>query len=503
MVSGSKISYHALLLFLVLSHNLHACLESIDPALGANPSFFNMSDPVNREIYSQNIPADEKFYLLVHNTFPEAPLLSNIRNYNLLMPFYCPPKDTQVVDKTYIRNAWVRAITIMPSIADEDNVHWALPKGEVMVSHNYSIQVPRSATNVYPDCGIVYTLLNSSAHLSVYANGNYIGDSHLTTYTTNSTNLGIRADLFVSAAVRKDYYVSNCYCCKSGKDGCEETCCSCDFSNTEVDKEQASLNSSLSRRVYSLEALPELTILRCPTEGFGTATGNLSVKNNVPIQSISLSFPQVNLSLQTQKLDIMPVLKPHNVLEAQSAEYDHEFSEGIFVSGFNISKGFIQLNFTGVPQGDVRVANANLMVIDIFGIPHNLSDYTKITCPLNPQIDLIIPHWAEEGSNFQAVFRLSDAGKGIPNKEVKIYYSSEEQTGRTDSQGEARFTLKANYSIVEAKSEYDGKYADVSTVRTLMVYQHSTISFLLSSLAFLFILVLTYIAFRHMSRGVE
>jgi len=492
-----------ILLAALLSKDVCACLAGIDPALGANPSFFNMSDPVNREIYTQNLSTDEKFYLLIHNTFSEAPLLSNIRNYNLLLPSSCPPKNTQLVDKTYIHNAWVRAITIMPSVMDEYNNYWALPKGEVLSAHNYSTQLPRSATNVYPDCGIVYTLINSSASLSIYANGNYIGDSHLSTYSTNSTDLEVRAYLFVSAAVRKDYYVSNCYCCKSGKDGCEKTCCSCDFSDTSVDEEQVKLSSSLSRKIYLLDALSELTMLRCPAEGFGTAAGNLSVKSYVPLQSLSLSFSHVNLSLQTQKSDVTPVLKPHNVLEAQSVIYLQELSEGMFVSGFDVSKGIIQINFTGVPQEDARAQNANLVLVDLFGISHNISNYTKINCPLNPQIDLIIPHWAEEGSDFKAIVRLSDAGKGIPDKEVKVYYSLKEQTGRTDSQGEANFTLKANYSLIEAESEYDGKYAEVSTVRTLMVYQSSTISFLLSSLAFLFILVLTYIAFRRISWGVE
>jgi hypothetical protein len=491
----------SLLCLLILSHNTNACLGSIDPALGANPSFFSMSDKVNREIYDQNVSADEKFYLFIYNTFPEAPLLPSIRSYNLLLPFSCPPNGTEVVNQNYIHNTWVKAITIMPSVMDEDGNYWALPKGEVLVAYNYSIQLPRSATNVYPNCGIVYTLLNSSAHLSVYANEEHIGDTALTKYETNLMNLTVKADLFASANVRKDYYIPNCYCCKSGKEGCEETCCSCEFSKTEVDEERVRLNSSLSRKVYQFWASPELTMLRCPNSSLGTAAGNLSVLSNVPLQSMFLSFGTANLSLQMHELDIRPILKPHNVLEAQALQHNREFSENMFVSGFNVSSKSIQLNFSGVPQEEVRLPYANFVITDLFGIPHNLTNHTRILCPLTPEIDLIVPHWAEKGSTFQVLVKLSEGGKGLPNKKVTLHYSGEEQAGRTNSQGEVSFALTANQSLIEAKSEYDGKYAEMSTGRNLMVYENSMLSYLLSLLAFLFILVLSYIALGYMTGG--
>lgn len=485
------------LLLLVLSSKANTCPEKIDPALGVNPSFFNMSDPTNKDIYNQNISADEKFYLLVYNTFPETQILSNIRNYNLLLPFYCPPKDTQVVGKAYIDGAWLRAITVMPSVMDEEGNYWVLPKGEVLVAHNYSIHLPRSATNSYPDCGIVYTLLNSSAQFSVYANGGYIGNFALNSYETNSASLEVKADLLVSVNVRKGYYEQDCECCKPGSEGCEEMCCSCKLSRTEVEEEQARLNSSLSRKVYWFEALPKLTMLHCG-EGFGAAGGNFSLNTTVPIQSLLLSFGSTNLSLQANKLDIMPVLKPHNVLEAKSAAHGYESSRGIFVSGFNISKGFIQLNFSGVPQEGTRAPYANLAVTDLFGIVHDLSNYTRIVCPRNPQMEITMPHWAEKGSELQVIVRFSYGGRSIAGKEVVVYYSGNEYAGTSDSEGEVAFHLKANESLIEAKSQYDGEYSEVSVCKNLMVYEQSAVSLLISFLAFLFILALSYTALRFM-----
>lgn len=485
--------------FLLLTNNLHACLGTIDPTLGVNPSFFNMSEKVSREIYSLNISADEKFYLLVYNTFSETSLLSSIRSYNLLLPFSCPPAGTEVVSKKYIHNAWVRAITVMPSVMDEEGNYWAPPKGEVLIASNHSIQLPRSATNAYPDCGIVYTLLKKTESLSVCVNGLYTGSSMLTNYETLSSNLEARAELILSADVKKDNYAPVCYCCKSGKDGCEATCCSCEFSNSELEEEYVKLNSSLERRVYRLEASSKLTMLRCPENALDTASGNLSVVSNAPFQSLLLSFGSANISLQAQKLDIRTILKPHNVLEAQALQHVYQFSENMFLSDFTASSKAVQLNFTAVPYEEVQAPYASLVLVDLFGVPHNIS--ARISCPLNPQMDITMPHWAEKGSEFHVVVKLSEGSNALGGKEVTLHYSGENYTGATSNGGEVVFSLKANQSLVEAESEYDGTYAEVHARGNLMVYEPSIISYLLSFLAFLFILVVSYIGFRRIGGG--
>lgn len=487
----------AVLLLVAISSKADSCLGKINASLGANPSFFNVSDPASQEICSMNISDAEKFYLLVHNTFSESPFLPSIRSYNALLPFSCPPNGTEITDKSYIHNAWVRAITVMPSVMDEDGNYWAPQNGEVLAKHSYYIKLPRSASNVYPDCGTVYTLLSSEEKFSVYANGEYIGNSDMTNYATNSTNLTAKAQLSISASVRKDYYVSDCYCCKSGKDGCEETCCSCSFSNSEVENENVNAGSSLARKVYHFGALPNLTMLQCPAGVFGTAAGNFSLNTSVPVGSVFISFGHANISLRVQNLDLRTVLRPHNVLEAQSVTDGYEFSEGMLVNAFNVSQGFIQLNFSGVPP-NAGESYAQLMVTDLFGVGHNMSNYTPIACPLNPRIEISMPHWVEKGSDFQVTVHLSEEGRGMAGKSVTLYYSGASYTGMTGQEGEAVFHLKANQSLVEAVSSYDGRYASAYTRGIIAVYESSEISLLISFLAFLFILVLSYTALRYM-----
>lgn len=488
-------------ILLLLSLARAGCLDSINPAFGANPSFFNMSDPTNQGICNSNFSAHDTFYYLIHNTFQEAPLLPSVRGYNLLLPFSCPPNGTEMIDKNYIHNAWVRAITIMPSITDEDGNYWALPNGEVLSAYNYSISLPRSATNSYPDCGIVYTPLNSSAQLSVYANGDYTGNSTLASYGVNSTNLNVTAELSISASVRRDYYEPYCYCCKSSKEGCEETCCYCKFSNSDVDNEQANPTSSLARKVYNLEASPNLTMLQCPSSSTAVAFGNFSLSANVPVQSVSLSFGNASSTLYINLLDVMIVLEPHNVIEALSLQFIQQASQKMFITEYSASSSLTELSFTGVLPQDANVSNAGLVVTDLFGVEHNLTNYTPVICPLNPQMELNVPHWAERGSSFQAVVKLSEAGRGIPNKQVKLHYSGADFAGVTNSQGEVDFALVANQSAVTAESKYDCRYSAITAEAVVVVYDSYLISFFLSFLAFLFILVLSYIAVRLMVGG--
>lgn len=474
-------------LLFAFSQMAYACLGDIDPALGANPSYFNMSDEANREIYRQNISAEMKFYLLIHNAFGSSPLLPKIREYNLLLPFSCPPNESEVRDGGFIRDAWVQVISINPSVLD--GREWAPSKGEVLTRYNYSVKLPASATNSYPNCGAVYTLLSSAHNLSIFVNGREVGNSELARYETNSTDLNVEAELLISVSVREDSYAAECICCGEGEEGCA-MCCSCEFAGSRVIDEQMKLNSSARRAVYGLNSTTQLTLLRCPSTPFTTGEGNLSVNFSSPIQSLLLSLGEGNASVRMRELDVMPVMKPHNALEAIALHSQHELSERM-LSRAAVSENSLLMNFSGF-SGEVR--NASVLVVDLFGERHFYE--LNLSCPLNPTVELLLPKLVEEGSEFKAVARVTYKGKGVGGRRVVLSYSGERLSGVTNSEGEASFTLKANQSIVEAYTEYDGVFASASARGNVGVYNPSEFSYLLSLLAFLFILVISYIGLR-------
>lgn len=148
MGKASLLIYLTLFALLVLSQ-----CANIDQTLGGNPTFFNLSEQSNLEILNNsNLTSDEKFYLLFHNNLRNASLPSNIEDYNLMMNFSCAPYDAKIYNKNYIKDAWVKVITVLPSI-HEINKTWSLPAGKAITSFDYNIAIPRSATNFYPDCG--------------------------------------------------------------------------------------------------------------------------------------------------------------------------------------------------------------------------------------------------------------------------------------------------------------------------------------------------------------
>jgi len=478
-----------LIVFLFLINEVAACLSEIDPALGANPSFFNMSDETNIEIYNQNISAEEKFYLLIHNTFGNSPLLQKTREYNLLLPFTCPPNGTELKSGFFVKDAWVRIIAVIPSIAD--NKSWALPKGEVLTRYNYSIELPASASNSYPDCGSVYTLLNSTHKLSVRINGKSSGDE-TASYETNSTELNVEAELEVLANVREDLYAAACYCCSEGEE-CV-MCCSCEFQGSREIADRIVVSDSVEREVYRLNTSAALVMLSCPDEPLSTAKGNFSMNFTHPVQSIQISFGNANLTLHLRELDVTPVMKPHNVLEVIGIPIQREFSERM-MSSFAVLNSSVFINFSGVPTEEAR--KPSLLVVDLFGRKKEVS--LNSSCPLNPKIELMLPRFVEEGEEFNITVRVTYNKTGVSRRRVVVSYSGEKFSGETNERGEASFLLKANQSLVEAATEYDGVFSEANARGNVVVYRSSEISYLLSLLAFLFILVLSYIGLRRVS----
>ncbi|MEM3555677.1 MAG: hypothetical protein QXF56_03095 [Candidatus Micrarchaeia archaeon] len=477
-----------LIVFLFLINEVAACLSEIDPALGVNPSFFNMSDETNIEIYNQNISAEEKFYLLIHNAFGNSPLLQKTREYNLLLPFSCPPNETNLKSGAFVKDAWVRVIAVIPSIIDNES--WALPEGEVLTRYNYSVELPASASNSYPDCGAVYTLLDSAHNLSVYINDKNAG-SEIANYKINSTELNVKAELSVFVNVKEDMYSSACYCC--GEEECV-MCCSCEFQGSRNIAEQIVVSDSVRKKVYQLNASADLRMLSCPDEPLRTAKGNLSVNFTPSVQSLFLSFQKANLTLRLRELDVLPVMKPHNVLEVVSIPIQHEFSERM-LSSFAVSNNSVFINFSGVPRDEI--GKPSLVITDLFGRKHEVN--LNASCPLNPKIELLLPKFVEEGMEFRAIVRLTYNGTEVKQKRVAVNYSGKRFFGETNEEGEASFILKANQSLVEVTSEYDGVFSEVSARGNVAVYNSSEITYMLSLLAFLFILVISYIGFRRVS----
>jgi len=101
--------------------------------------------------------------------------------------------------KTYssgtINNAWVKIISLMPSII-ENNTLYSSNTGKLLTAYNYKYQLPSGV--ISDDCDTYYDLLENSAKLNIYINGNLIGHDKLTSFNNlNQENINFKSELVI------------------------------------------------------------------------------------------------------------------------------------------------------------------------------------------------------------------------------------------------------------------------------------------------------------------
>ena len=482
--------------------------EEINSTLGGNIAFFNLTEQSSLEILNNtNLTSDEKFYLLFYNNLPEnISLISGIENYNSAMNFSCAPEGTEIHNGNYIKDAWVKVITIMPSI-HENNEAWSLPAGKVITASGYNITLPRSATNVNQDCGSTYSLISSSSSTSTYANGVKIGEVGVIDYSIpkNSENLTVTGILSVLVDIRKDIYETYCYCCKlSEKNICIEICCLCKYSYSTNEEERISINDSLERDVYDFEAHPKLTMLQCPVDALNTAHGNLSLNATNNYQVFFMKFSNAYFYLTKSKLDIVTTTLPYKILELKVVDVNRKFSEGVYIPEVTYSQNSTFFNFTGLFYNEIKNASKlNLHLVDLFGKEYDLGNETSIKCPSNTVIRIYSNNILKEGEKFYVTVELTSNDSPLANKKVSIFYAGIINNTYTDSNGKTIFELIANENgLIESKFDYDGDYAEAYARKTIFMYTNSTLQQILNFIAMFILLFLTYVGFKIILWGI-
>jgi hypothetical protein len=481
--------------------------EEIDSTLGGNAAFFNLTEQSNLEILNNsNLTSDEKFYLLFYDNLPEnTSLLSSIENYNSAMNLSCTPKGTEIHNGNYINDAWVKIITVMPSI-HENNETWSLPAGKVITAFEYNISIPRSATNINGDCGPTYSIISSSSNVSTHVNGVKIGGAGINNYNIpkNSENLTVEATLNIFVNVKKNIYETYCYCCKlNEKNICIEICCLCKYSYSTNEEERTSIKDSLERTLYNFEAHPKLTMLHCQSDALSTASGNLSLNSTNNYQVFFMKFNNAYLNLTKSKLDIIVTTLPYKILELKVVDANEKFSEGIYIPEVIYSQNSTSFNFTGLFYGEIKNASKlNLRLVDLFGTEYDLGNETSIKCPSKTEIKIHSNNILKEGEKFNTTVELTSNGSPLANKKVNLFYAGTINNAYTDSNGKTIFELIANQGAIEAKFDYDGEHEGAYARKIIFVYTNSTLQQILNFISMLILLFLTYFGFKLIFGGI-
>ena len=189
--------------------------------------------------------------------------------------------------KTYssgtINNAWVKIISLMPSII-ENNTLYSSNAEKLLTAYNYDYQLLSGTAS--GDCKTYYFLSSKTEQLNVYINNNLIGHDKLTAFNNiNQENLNFKSELIINLRYRIDHYKNRRYCSRYDSNGkCIRYSNICEFSKTEYKTDSLTISDELNAKLYQNNPA---SLFKITDKYYGITKGVLEADNYT---SLVLSF---------------------------------------------------------------------------------------------------------------------------------------------------------------------------------------------------------------------
>ncbi len=214
-------------------------------------------------------------------TFDSFPNHDFVHEYNSKIEIDIPFDNIPVYYKGVIENAWIKILTIEPSVIYK-NTLYVKPTINPRAEFDYEIVVPEDYYSDYKrdgrTCKIKYYLDSQSESFNWYANSLNIGsDKEIFITVINYDTL--TAKLTISATIKEKRYEWDRYCCRRNSEGsCIKRCYDCDYDKTSYKTYSLTISDSISIKPYIEPTGSSFTIF----ENYGnTYKGNLTVSPNV------------------------------------------------------------------------------------------------------------------------------------------------------------------------------------------------------------------------------
>ncbi len=292
----------------------------------------NSKDLCN-EIISSNLNQTDKDYLInslliEDSSFPNHDF---VKGWNLKINVTKPLNDTKLFSSLYIKNAWVKIFSVMPSIL-EDNLTWNNGTGSVLTGFNHDVVLPKNYTaknyleNQNGYCLIIYNLQSDKGNLNLY-NGNLIGSGHLVNFTSNA-DMNFRSEYDIVVNTKIDKSVWNKYCTKKNKKGvCTQWVYKCEFKNSEIKTDKLVLNDNLFVKYYpdNLQAGLKIKDKYLDTTKFNLTTGNFSSLN---LKFLNSGFNEYNY--------VYSVVENNSILQIKADKLERKDINNLFIENNDI-----------------------------------------------------------------------------------------------------------------------------------------------------------------------
>jgi hypothetical protein len=297
----------------ISSANYNTCLEILKS---------NLSD-YEKEALISNLEYNNKF-------FPDHEFVFNLNN-NIVIK--SAPEGVEVINKDFIRNAWVDIFAIMPSVLYNESL-FVSEKASVFTGFNYEVNLPSNYdSSSYPktkngDCKTQYFLEEERTEINIYVQNKYFGNGDFIDVLISSDS-EIKAELNILIDVNIRHYVWNRYCSSRRADGsCRRYSESCDYKNTENKIEKLKIfdslfvkrdNNILSANVFPVSAYSGTTTLKIES-----------------LDSVEVKFESSEYAFYKYVYSIEYSKPPYYISTLKAQNYNQEKLSNLFKNGENL-----------------------------------------------------------------------------------------------------------------------------------------------------------------------
>jgi len=274
-------------------------------------------DLCNSIIQMNNLTNEEKLLIISNLDY-----VNNLEPDHLSVYFHnkidvtSAPSSISTVSKTYVKNAWAKIFTLMPSIYYNNSLY--VPSNpEVLTGFNYTLDIPADyyspgySTTNDGDCKRIYSITQNTAKNNIYINDIFSGEGKNVRITLNQDSK-ITSNYLINFKIKIDHYKWNSYCCKRRYGICRKTCYTCDFKSSETKEENILLEDSLNVKYYPNKLVADITNLK-------RNTNSNELKLNYS-DSIFLSLQNSNFTFYKYSYNIISSFEPYNIYTIEAKD---------------------------------------------------------------------------------------------------------------------------------------------------------------------------------------
>jgi len=273
------------------------------------------------EIISSSLSESEKQQLVSGLAYPASGIANHsiIFDWNTKINFNEAPEGVEKVSSGYIKDAWLKTISIMPSVISKGKLYTS-GIGTIQNAYNYKVEMPSGTEN--GDCKTEFNLKKEQAFLNVYLNDELIGNSILSNFQGSGT-LNFKTTLTITVDIEAKHYKNFKYCCEKGKKGCLKYCEDCKHDATEIKTSIVNLEDAKTAYQHWPVIKPDIKAI---DNYLNTYVGILNISN---FDAFSLIFENSSLSQFNYNYESNLSLPPYNIMSLIAKNFSTTIGENI------------------------------------------------------------------------------------------------------------------------------------------------------------------------------